>query len=141
MKKENKKLAQQRRAAEKAKKERNHKLKIAGSVMAAVVLILALIFVVGNADSTQVVKNGDVVNIDYTGYLDGEAFSGGSTNGAGTNLEIGSGSYIAGFEEGIIGHKVGETFDLNLQFPETYHNSEFAGKDVVFTVTINAIVE
>jgi trigger factor len=86
-----------------------------------------------------VVANGDTVNIDYTGYLDGEAFSGGSTNGAGADLTIGSETYIEGFEEGLIGHSVGETFDLNLTFPDDYYASDLAGKDVVFTTTINGI--
>ena len=75
-------------------------------------------------DKTEgVVQNGDTVNIDYTGYLDGTAFKGGSTNGSGADLELGSGTYIDGFEDGIVGHTVGETFDLNLTFPETYPNN------------------
>ena len=85
-------------------------------------------------------QNGDTVNIDYTGYLDGTAFKGGSTNGSGADLELGSGTYIDGFEDGIVGHTVGETFDLNLTFPETYpNNPDLAGKEVVFTVTLNGI--
>ncbi len=139
MKKENRKIAQQKRAAERKKRERNRKLTIVFFVIAVVAIVVGLIFAMGNYK--QEVKLGDTVNIDYTGYLDGEAFAGGSTNGAGTNLLIGSGTYIPGFEEGIIGHKVGETFDLNLTFPESYGNKDLAGKDVVFTVTINYIVQ
>lgn len=83
------------------------------------------------------VEDGDVVNIDYTGYLDGETFDGGSA--AGADLEIGSGRFISGFEDGLIGHKKGEEVSLNLTFPETYGNEELAGKDVVFEVKINSI--
>lgn len=84
-------------------------------------------------------KDGDLVNIDYVGYLNGEAFAGGNTNGNGADLRLGSHTYIDGFEEGIVGHKVGETFDLNLTFPENYHSADLAGKDVVFTTTLNGI--
>ncbi len=85
------------------------------------------------------VQEGDTVNIDYTGYKDGEAFEGGSTNGAGADLAIGSGTYIDGFESGLVGKKVGDTVDLNLTFPEDYGAEDLAGADVVFTVTINGI--
>ncbi len=84
-----------------------------------------------------VVESGDIVNIDYEGKKDGEAFSGGTA--AGAHLEIGSGSFIDGFEDGLIGKNVGETVDLNLTFPEEYGTEELAGQDVVFTVTINSI--
>ncbi len=87
------------------------------------------------------VKEGDTVNIDYTGYKDGKAFDGGSTNGNGADLEIGSHTYIDGFESGLVGKKVGETVDLNLTFPEDYGAPDLAGADVVFTVTINGIYE
>lgn len=83
------------------------------------------------------VKEGDVVNIDYTGYLNDEAFDGGSAEGA--DLEIGSGRFIDGFEDGLIGHKKGEEISLNLTFPETYGNADLAGQDVVFEVKINSI--
>ena len=84
------------------------------------------------------VKSGDVVNIDYEGILAGETkpFDGGSAKG--THLEIGSGRFIAGFEDGLIGKKPGETVVLNLKFPDQYYEN-YAGKDVKFTVTINAI--
>ena len=85
----------------------------------------------------QTVEEGDIVNIDYVGKKDGEAFSGGSDEGH--HLEIGSGSFIDGFEDGLIGKSVGETVDLNLTFPEDYQSEDLAGQDVVFTVTINSI--
>lgn len=83
------------------------------------------------------VESGDIVNIDYVGKVDGEEFSGGSATGQ--HLEIGSGSFIDGFEDGLIGKNVGDTVDLNLTFPDSYTNTDLAGKDVVFTVTINGI--
>lgn len=88
----------------------------------------------------DIVQEGDTVNIDYTGYLDGEAFQGGSAEGY--YLTIGAGGFIDGFESGLIGVKAGETVDLNLSFPEYYpNNPDMAGKAVVFTVTVNAIDE
>lgn len=83
------------------------------------------------------VESGDIVNIDYTGKIDGKEFDGGSATGY--DLTIGSGSFIDGFEDGLIGKKVGETVDLNLKFPDDYGNTDVAGKDVVFTVKINKI--
>lgn len=86
----------------------------------------------------KTVESGDVVNIDYVGKIDGEEFSGGSATGQ--HLKIGSGSFIDGFEDGLIGKNVGETVELNLTFPEDYsNNTDLAGKAVVFTVTINSI--
>ena len=85
----------------------------------------------------DVVENGDVANIDYEGKKDGVAFEGGTA--AGYDLEIGSGSFIPGFEEGLVGAKVGEIVDLNLTFPDNYPSEELAGQEVVFTVTVNSI--
>ena len=96
-------------------------------------------------DGTEV-KMGDTVNIDYIGYadLDGngevEPFDGGNTQGMGTNLEIGSASYIDDFEEQLIGHKKGDQVEVNVTFPEQYASEELAGKDARFDVTINEIV-
>lgn len=83
------------------------------------------------------IKDGDTANIDYEGKKDGVAFDGGTS--AGYDLVIGSGSFIDGFEAGLVGHKAGETVDLNLTFPENYGNTELAGQDVVFTVKINTV--
>ena len=82
-------------------------------------------------------QDGDIADIDYVGKIDGETFEGGSAEGY--KLELGSGSFIEGFEEGLVGVKKGEKKDLNLTFPESYYNSEYAGKDVVFEVTVNGI--
>lgn len=83
-------------------------------------------------------QEGDTVNINYVGKIDGEEFEGGSDQGA--DLLLGSGRFIEGFEDGLIGASKGETRTLNLTFPEQY-NPELAGKDVEFTVTVNAIKE
>lgn len=90
-----------------------------------------------DTDKTTV-EEGDVVNIDYEGLKDGVAFEGGTAEGA--NLEIGSNSFIDGFEDGLIGKNVGETVKLDLTFPEDYGNTELAGQAVVFNVKINKIV-
>jgi len=82
-------------------------------------------------------KEGDTVNIDYVGKLNGEEFEGGSGNS--TDLELGSDKFIDGFEDGLIGAKKGEKKTLNLKFPEDYGNEELNGKDVVFEVTVNAV--
>lgn len=87
----------------------------------------------------DVVENGDVANIDYVGKKDGIAFDGGTDTGY--DLKIGSGSFIPGFEEGLVGVKKGETVDLNLTFPENYPAEDLAGADVVFTVTVNGIYQ
>lgn len=85
------------------------------------------------------VQEGDVVNIDYIGRIDGEEFDGGSAEGY--DLEIGSGSFIEGFEEGLIDQKVGDTVTLELTFPQDYGDSTKAGVDAEFEVTINSIQE
>ncbi len=84
-------------------------------------------------------KNGDVVNIDYVGKKDGVAFDGGTAEGA--DLELGSGSFIDGFEEGLIGASAGDKRNLDLTFPEDYFNEELAGQAVVFEVTVNEVKE
>lgn len=84
-------------------------------------------------------KNGDEVVIDFVGKKDDVAFDGGTAQGY--ELKLGSNSFIPGFEEGIVGKKVGETFDLTLKFPESYHVADLAGADVVFTTTLNKVNE
>ena len=83
------------------------------------------------------VADGDTANIDYEGKKDGVAFDGGTAKGY--DLKIGSGSFIEGFESGLIGKKIGDTVDLNLTFPEDYQSTDLAGKAVVFTVKINYV--
>lgn len=84
-----------------------------------------------------VVEDGDTVNIDYTGYRDGEPFENGSAQG--DSLTIGSGRFIPGFEDGLIGAEIGKTVSLDLTFPEDYTNAEMAGVSVTFEVKVNSI--
>lgn len=85
------------------------------------------------------VTNGDVTTIDFEGFKDEVAFDGGKAEGF--QLEIGSGQFIPGFEEQMIGIKKGETRELNLTFPENYGAADLAGADVVFKVTVHKIEE
>lgn len=85
----------------------------------------------------KTVQKGDQVNIDYTGKMNGKTFDGGSATDY--DLVIGSSSFIDGFEDGLIGKKVGENVKLNLTFPKDYGNKDLAGKAVVFEVKINSI--
>lgn len=84
-------------------------------------------------------SSGDEVNIDFVGKQDGKAFDGGTAEGY--DLVLGSNSFIPGFEEAIIGHKVGEKFDVPLKFPDDYHAEHLKGAEVVFEVTLNDIKE
>lgn len=86
----------------------------------------------------RAVEDGDLTDIDFVGKRDGVAFEGGSSTGY--KLVIGSGSFIPGFEDGLVGVMPGETVDLNLTFPDPYqYNPDLAGQEVVFTVTVNGI--
>lgn len=95
-----------------------------------------------NPEFTEVdreAKEGDTVNIDYVGLLDGTEFDGGTAQGF--DLELGSHRFIDGFEDGLVGLKKGDKKDLNLTFPDPYQNEEMAGKAVVFQVTVNSVKE
>ncbi|MBQ8893850.1 MAG: FKBP-type peptidyl-prolyl cis-trans isomerase [Clostridia bacterium] len=85
------------------------------------------------------VRLGDTVNINYKGLKDGVAFEGGTADNQ--SLTIGSGSFIDGFEEGLVGKAIGSDVKLNLTFPENYGNEELAGQDVIFEVKINSVTE
>ena len=189
MKKENRKLAQQRRAQERQKQEKIRKLKkfLAWFIPGIIILLLVIILVAdavrnsGSEDSQEAettestsdtgsedtssedssaeedsqesgsstlstdtsltVEDGDTVNIDYVGTIDGVEFDGGSTNGQGTDLVIGSGSYIDDFEEQLIGAHPGDTVDVNVTFPENYGVEDLNGQDAVFEVTVNGIYQ
>lgn len=82
-------------------------------------------------------QNGDTVNIDFEGKMDGVAFDGGSAQGY--DLTLGAGQFIAGFEEQVVGMNVGETKDVNVTFPEDYQAENLKGKPAVFTVTVHKI--
>ena len=178
MKKENRKMAQELRARERAaaaRRKKTQKIVITVLVLAAVAVVAAGIIltstsvgkesssssesvvsasassagaVTGTSSSSEkkldttkgtVVQAGDTINLDYVGSVDGVEFEGGSTQGQGTDLTLGSGTYIDGFEEAVEGHKVGESFDIHVTFPENYGNSDLAGKDAVFNITINGV--
>ena len=178
MKKENRKMAQELRAKERAaaaRRKKTQKIVITVLVLVAVAVVAAGIIltstsvgkesssssesvvsasassagaVTGTSSSSEkkldttkgtVVRAGDTINLDYVGSVDGVEFEGGNTQGQGTDLTLGSGTYIDGFEEAVEGHKVGESFDIHVTFPENYGNSDLAGKDAVFNITINGV--
>jgi len=94
-----------------------------------------------NARETEVtdraVENGDEITFDFDGYVDGVAFDGGKSENY--NLKVGSGSFIPGFEEQIVGKAIGEKFDINVTFPAEYHAAELANKEAVFKCVVHAI--
>lgn len=94
-----------------------------------------------STESDKVLEMGDKINLDYVGYIDGIAFENGSTEGNGTDITLGQAGYIDDFEEQIAGHKVGESFDINVTFPEDYGKEELNGKEAVFSITINGVYE
>ena len=87
--------------------------------------------------SDRPAQNDDLVNIDFEGFVDGVAFDGGKADGH--QLKLGSGQFIPGFEDQVIGHSIGEEFDVNVTFPEDYQAENLAGKDAVFKVKLNGI--
>ena len=91
------------------------------------------------AEVKRAAKDGDEVVIDFVGKKDDVAFDGGTATDY--TLKLGAGQFIPGFEEGIIGKKAGETFDLDLSFPDDYHSADLAGTKVVFTTTLKKVVE
>lgn len=90
-------------------------------------------------DMSREIADGDKVNIDYVGSIDGVEFEGGNSGGEGSDLTIGSGMFIPGFEEQLIGHKTSDVFDIDVTFPEDYGNEELNGKAAVFNITVNGI--
>ena len=179
MKKENRKMAQERRAKERRKKELKRKISkiivIVLPLIAVIALIIAIIVTSDPSDNSSgsdntttesdsgtddtsdsgstddsssystdtslTIKDGDTVNIDYVGSIDGVEFAGGSTQGQGTDLVIGSGSYIDDFEDQLIGAHPGDNVEVTVTFPEDYGNEELNGKEAVFDVTVNGIYQ
>ena len=144
MKMENKREAQERRAAERKKKEREALLRRIAIIAAIVAAVVGLVGYGVYDRKPLEVADGDTVNIHYVGSVDGVEFQGGTGD---YDLEIGSGTFIPGFEEQLVGSHVGDTVDVKVTFPEGYRDSEDAegnkmvlsGADAVFTVTINGI--
>ena len=173
MKKENRKMAQERRAKERRKKELQRKISkivvIVLPIIAVIALIIAIIVTSGSSknttssgdaaaesgstdnstddstsystDSSLTVEDGDTVNIDYVGSIDGVEFDGGNTQGNGTDLTIGSGRYIDDFEEQLIGAHPGDEVEVTVTFPDDYGNDELNGKEAVFDVIVNGIYQ
>ena len=181
MKKENKKMAQERRATERRKKEIQRKISKTIVILIPLIAVIALFIAIAitsadsasdtdantdtstdsstdtdttadnstdtnsagySTDTSLTVEDGDTVNIDYVGSVDGVEFEGGSTQGQGTDLVIGSGSYIDDFEEQLIGAHPGDEVDVYATFPDPYNNNpDLSGKEALFEVTINGIYE
>lgn len=158
MKKENKKLAQQKRAKQKRQQKIKSIIEKVCQIAIPSILFVALVgFILWDPfakqpagqtpqettvivrDSAFVVKDGDTINIDYVGYIDGKEFENGNTKGQGTNLTIGSKSYIDDFEEQLIGAHVQDVVDVEVTFPEDYHNEDLKGKEALFKVTVNGV--
>lgn len=91
------------------------------------------------SDDTVTIADGDTVNIDYVGYIDGVEFEGGNSNGEGSDLTIGSNSFIDTFEEQLIGHKPGDEVTVEVTFPEDYSSEDLAGKPATFEVSIHGV--
>ncbi|MEG0833731.1 MAG: FKBP-type peptidyl-prolyl cis-trans isomerase, partial [Oscillospiraceae bacterium] len=85
----------------------------------------------------RAVADGDTLNIDYVGSIGGKEFEGGSTGGGGTSVTVGTTQYIDDFINQLIGHKPGDTFNIEVTFPDNYGKEELNGKDAVFVTTIN----
>ena len=181
MKKENKKMAQERRARERRKKEIQRKISKTIVILIPLIAVIALFIAIAitsadsasdtdantdtatdsstdtdttadnstdtnsggySTDASLTVEDGETVNIDYIGSVDGVEFEGGSTQGQGTDLVIGSGSYIDDFEEQLIGAHPGDEVDVYATFPDPYNNNpDLSGKEALFEVTINGIYE
>ncbi len=178
MKKENRKMAQERRAKERRKKELQRKISkvlvIGIPIIAVIILVIAIIVTSDSSssdkgssssdngsstsqtdetsgedsssdtaystDTSLTVEDGDTVNIDYVGSVDGVEFEGGNTQGQGTDLVIGSGSYIDDFEDQLIGAHPGDQVEVTVTFPDPYqNNTDLSGKEAVFEVTVNGI--
>ena len=104
--------------------------------MKKVLGVMALCGVAALAGCEKVAKNGDTVVIDFAGFLGTEQFEGGTASNY--PLKLGSGTFVPGFEEQLVGAKVGESRDVNIRFPDNYVPN-LAGKDVVFKVTVKEI--
>ena len=159
MKKENKKMAQERRARERRKKEIQKKISKAIVILIPLIAVIVLFIAIAvtsadsasetdadtdtaagySTDASLTVENGDTVNIDYVGTVDGTEFDGGSTGGMGTDLTIGSGLYIDDFEDQLVGSHPGDEVEVTVTFPEDYGKEDLNGKEAVFDVTVNGI--
>ena len=92
-----------------------------------------------DTETDKKVEDGDIINLDYVGTIDGVEFDGGNTNGSGSDLTIGSGTFIDDFEQQLIGAGVGDNVKVEVTFPDDYSKEDLRGKDAVFDCTINGI--
>lgn len=92
-----------------------------------------------STEAGTVVELYDTINLDYVGTVDGVAFDGGSTSEGGVEIVVGEAGYIDDFEEQLVGHKIGSSFDIEVTFPEDYGREDLNGKDAVFSITLNGI--
>lgn len=92
-----------------------------------------------STDTSTVVALYDTIKLSYVGKVDGVAFEGGSTGDSGTVITVGEAGYIDDFEEQLVGHNIGESFDIEVTFPDDYGTEELAGKDAVFSITLMGI--
>ena len=92
-----------------------------------------------STDTDKKIEDGDKINLDYVGTIDGVEFEGGNSNGQGSDLTIGSGTFIDDFEQQLIGSGVGDNVTVNVTFPDDYQSEDLAGKDAQFDCTINGI--
>ena len=90
-------------------------------------------------DSDLEIKEGDKVNVDFVGYVDGKEVKNGSTQGRGLDVTVGSGRMLPGMEEQLIGHHPGETFTMTITFADDYSNEELRGKEASLEMTVNGI--
>ena len=155
MKKENQQLAKARKAQQKKQPAQAAMMKKISmyaipALICVALMVWALLSTPSSSDKSDIIMslktdtslevvNGDIVNIDYVGSIDGVEFEGGNTKGKGADLKIGSKSYIDDFEEQLIGSHPGDVVDVLVTFPETYGKADLAGKEALFKVTINGI--
>ena len=94
-----------------------------------------------STDAGMAIQLGDTIHIDYVGTIDGKEFEGGSTEGLGADLAVGSGAYVDGFEDQLVGYHPGDEVSLRVTFPEDYSVEEVRGKEVLFTVQVHGIYQ
>ena len=155
MKKENQQLARARKAQQKKQQAQAAMMKKISiyaipALICIALMVWALLSTPSSSDKSDLIMslkkdtslevvNGDTVNIDYVGSIDGVEFEGGNTKGHGADLKIGSKTYIDDFEEQLIGAHPGDEVDVYVTFPETYGKAELAGKEALFKVKVNGI--
>lgn len=114
---------------------------VTDEAMANEIEALISYYITSEKRTEGVIEDGDTVHMDFVGTVDGVEFEGGSTNGNGTAVVVGETAYVDDFIEQLVGHSPGDRFDVEVTFPEDYFSEELQGKDAVFDVTINYLIE